>query len=162
MSKTRLDESRWPLVVFTAVGEQTEEDFDAFLEDCDRVLRRRLPHGTIFDGRRSSPIGPKLRKRQVAWLSRNDALLRAYVVGSGVLIKSAVQRGALRAIMWMRPLPFPYVVESSFEAARRFVCSRLDERGCDAPPMFNWGNLAPASARSEPLGERPRRLAEPR
>ena len=162
MSQTRLDESRWPLVVFTAVGEQTEDEFDAFLADCDRVLRRREPHGSIFDGRRSAPIGPKLRKRQVAWLARNAALLRTYVVGSGVVINSPLQRGALRAILWMQPLPFPFVVESSFEAARRYVCARLQERGCDTPPMFNWGNVLPVAARTGRLGERTRRDAEPR
>ena len=86
MSKTRLDDSRWPLVVFTAVGEQTEEEFEAYLADCDSLLRRREPYGVIFDARRAAPIGPKLRKRMVEWLARNDALLRAYIVGVAALL----------------------------------------------------------------------------
>lgn len=162
MSKTRLDESRWPLVVFTAVGEQTGEDFDVFLADCDRLLRRRQVHGTIFDGRRAVPIGPKLRKRQVAWLRRNDALLRTYLVGSGMVMTTAVQRGALRAIQWMCPLPFPHVVEGSFEAARDWVCARLHDRGCQAPPMFNWGNVLPTYASTGRILDRTRRTVEPR
>jgi hypothetical protein len=124
LSKTRLDESRWPLVIFTAVGEQTEDDFEAYLEDCDRVLARRERHSGIFDARRADPIGPKLRKRQVQWLERNDGLLRAYLVGTGMVMNSAIQRGVFRAILWMRPLPVPYCVETSLEAARRFVCLR--------------------------------------
>jgi hypothetical protein len=141
MSKTRLDDSRWPLVVFTAVGEQTDAEFEAYLSDCDALMRRREPYGTIFDARRAAPIGPKLRKRQVQWLSRNDALLSAYVVASGLVMSTALQRGVFRAILWMRPLPFPYSVETSLEGARRFVCSRLAERGCAAPPMFSWGTV---------------------
>jgi hypothetical protein len=155
MSKTRVDESRWPLVVFTAVGEQTHEDFEAYLADCDRLLRRREAYGSIFDARRAAPIGPKLRKRMVEWLSRNDALLRAYLVGSGLVMSTPLQRGVFRAILWMRPLPYPYTVESSLEAARAFVCSRLLERGCAAPPIASWSTLLPAA------GERPRRGVHP-
>jgi hypothetical protein len=153
MSKTRLDDSRWPLAVFTAVGEQSDEDFEAYLAECDALLRRRQPHGTIFDARRAEPIGPTLRKRQVEWLLRNDALLRAYRVATGFVMLTPLQRGVFRAILWMRPLPFPYRVETSLEAARTFVCARLLERGCAAPPMFSWGSLL------QPTGEekRPRR-----
>jgi hypothetical protein len=156
MSKTRLDESRWPLVVFTAVGEQTQTEFEAYLSDCDRLLRRREAYGSIFDARRAAPIGPKLRKRMVEWLSRNDALLRAYLVGTGMVMSTPLQRGVFRAILWMRPLPYPYTVESSFEAARTFVCSRLLERGCAAPPMPSWSTLQP------PGTEPPRRGVHPR
>jgi hypothetical protein len=156
MSKTRLDESRWPLVVFTAVGEQTEEDFEAYLRDCDRLLRRREAYGSIFDARRAAPIGPKLRKRQVEWLSRNDALLRAYLVGTGMVMNTPLQRGVFRAILWMRPLPFPYAVESSLDGALRFVCRRLVERGCAAPPLFNWSSMF------QDAGAEPRRGLQPR
>jgi hypothetical protein len=157
MSKTRLDESRWPLVVFTAVGEQTERDFEAYLADCDVLVRRREPYGTIFDARRAAPIGATLRKRKVEWLLRNDALLRAYRVASGIVMSTALQRGVLRAILWMRPLPFPYRVETSLEGARSFVCKRLIERGCAAPPLFNWGSVLHDTAVA-----RPRRGVQPR
>jgi hypothetical protein len=157
MSKTRLDESRWPLAVFTAVGEQTERDFEAYLADCDVLLRRREPYGTIFDGRRAAPIGATLRKRKVEWLSRNDALLRAYRVASGIVMSTALQRGVFRAILWMRPLPFPYCVDTSLEGARRFVCMRLIERGCSPPPLFDWGSVLHDTA-----VQRPRRGVQPR
>jgi hypothetical protein len=151
LSKTRLDVSRWPLAVFTAVGEQTEADFEAYLADADGLLWRLEPHAVIFDARRAAPIGPKLRKRQVEWLQRNDNLLRAYRVATGMLMSSAIQRGVFRAILWMQPLPYPYCVESSFEAARRFVCAQLVQRGCPMPPLYSrgpWfagGNGAPGS-----------------
>jgi hypothetical protein len=141
MSKTRVDDSRWPLVVCTAVGEQTGEDLEAFLSHSEGLLRRREPHGTIFDARRLVPWGPKLRKRVVQWLVRNDAMLRTYVVASGIVMSTPLQRGALRAITWMRPLPFPYCTESSLEAARHFVCSRLAQRGCVLPAPLEWSHL---------------------
>jgi hypothetical protein len=143
--------------VFTAVGEQTDADFEAYLTACDALLRRREPHGSIFDARRAAPIGAKLRKRMVQWLSRNDALISAYVVASGIVMSTALQRGAFRAILWMRPLPFPYSVETSLEGARRFVCSRLAERGCAAPPLFGWGSVLQDGA-----VEKSRRDADPR
>jgi hypothetical protein len=151
LSKTRLDDSRWPLAVFTAVGEQTEEDFEAYLAECGKLLRRREPHGTIFDVRRAAPIGPTLRKRQVEWLLRHDALLRAYRVASSFVMLTPLQRGVLRAILWMRPLPFPYSVTTSLEAAREFVCARLSARGCPAPPLFfNGGGVLQPNEREKP------------
>jgi hypothetical protein len=158
MSKTRLDDSRWPLVSFTAVGDQTNEDFEDYLAVCDALLRRREPFGVVFDARRSMPIGPKLRKRMVAWLSRNDALLGAYVVANSIVMSTAIQRGVFRAILWMAPpLPFPYSVETTLEGARRFVGSRLVARGCAAPPAFNWSSvLSPAR------DEKPRRRLDSR
>jgi hypothetical protein len=138
-----MDESRWPLVVFTASGEQTEADFDAYLADGDVLLRRRETHGIVFDARRAAPISPKLRKRQVDWLDANHRLLETYRVASGMVMASAVQRGVFRAICWMKPLPFPYTVESSLDAASRFVCLHLSARGCAVPPVVNWaGALA--------------------
>jgi hypothetical protein len=127
------------LVVFTAVGEQSDADLEAYLADCEALLRRRQPHGSIYDARRSIPVGPKLRKRVVEWLSRNDALLRTYLVATGVVMSTPLQRGVFRAILWMHPLPFPYCVESSLEAARGYVCSRLAERGCPSPPLVSRG-----------------------
>jgi hypothetical protein len=151
MSKTRLDDSRWPLVVFTAVGEQTKDEFEAYLADCDGLLRRREPYGVIFDGRRAAPIGPKLRMRMVEWLARNDAMLRVYIVANSMVLSTALQRGVFRAILWMRPLPFPYSVETSLEGARAFVCSRLTARGCPGPPPFDRASVLPVRP------EKPRR-----
>jgi hypothetical protein len=62
-----------------------------------------------------------------------------------------------RAITWMRPLPYPYCVEASLEAARNFVCQRLIERGCAPPPLFGWGSVLHDTAI-----DRSRRGAEPR
>jgi hypothetical protein len=152
MAKTRLDESRWPLVLYTAIGDQSDEDFEAYLADADRVLARRERHGVIFDARRASPIGPKLRKRQVEWLRQNDRQLRAQCVALGMLLSSPIQRGVFRAIMWMNPLPYPYSVEVRFDAARLFVCQHLERSGCAAPPIPRWDQLLWSQ------GERPRSL----
>lgn len=143
--------------MFTAVGEQTDEEFEAYLADCDALLRRREPYGVIFDARRAAPIGPKLRKRMVAWLARNDAMLRVYIVANAMVMETALQRGVFRAILWMRPLPFPYSVETSLEGARAFVNARLAARGCPTPPPFDRASVLPI-----PMRERPRRGAEPR
>ncbi|HTV19893.1 MAG TPA: hypothetical protein VMG12_14510 [Polyangiaceae bacterium] len=148
MSKTRLDDSRWPLVVFTAVGEQTEAEFEAFLSESDTLLRRREPYGVIFDARRAAPINPKLRRRMVTWLARNEALLRFYVVASSVVMSTALQRGVFRAILWMRPLPYPYSIDTSLEEARAFVCSRLAARGCPNPPPFDRASVLPTRERA--------------
>src|SRR5262245_49751077 len=145
MAKTRLDESRWPLVVYTALGDQTEEEFEAYLADADRVLSRKERHGIIYDGRRATPIGPKLRKRQVEWLRDNDRELRTHCVALGMLLTSPVQRGVFRAILWMTPLPYPYSVEIRFEAARRFVCQHLERSGCVVPRFPRWDQLFPTA-----------------
>lgn len=151
MSKTRVDESHWPLAVVSVAGEPSEESFEELLSSWGTLLRRREAHCIVFDLRRMAPIGAKLRKRQVQWLIRNEALLRAYLLGAGMVMETAEQRGALRAILWMRPLPFPFTVVSSLEEARRFVSARWLERGRalapspELPGPWQPGASAPAA-----------------
>ncbi|HWO13790.1 MAG TPA: hypothetical protein VNN80_30010 [Polyangiaceae bacterium] len=156
MGQTRLDDSRWPLAVFTAVGEQSPADFEAYLADSDTLLRRREVYGVIFDARRAAPIGPKLRKRQAEWLARNVALLRVYRAGTGMVLGSALQRGIFRAIMWVQPLPTPYSVESTLDGARRFVCARLLERGCTPLPLPSSQPLTPPAVARRARSVHPR------
>jgi hypothetical protein len=55
----------------------------------------------------------------------------------------------------MRPLPFPYSVETSLEGARAFVCGRLTARGCpNPPPSFDRARAL--------LPEKPRRGVDSR
>jgi len=138
LAKTHLDDSRWPLVIFTAIGEQSEDDFEAYLADADALLRRRERYASIFDTRRAAPIGPILRRRQAQWLAQNEELLRTYLVATSLVMTSALHRGILRAIMWLKPLPCPYSIEPSFAAARAYVCSQLAASGCAQPPWFGW------------------------
>jgi hypothetical protein len=138
LAKTHLDDSRWPLVIFTAIGEQSEDDFEAYLADADALLRRRERYASIFDTRRAAPIGPILRRRQARWLAQNEEQLRAYLVATSLVMTSALHRGILRAIMWLKPLPCPYSIEPSFGAARAFVCAQLAANGCAQPPWFGW------------------------
>lgn len=135
------------------MGDQTDEDFDAYLADAERVLRRRERYAIIIDARRATPLGPKLRKRQADWLRAHDTELRAHCVALGMILNSPVQRGVFRAISWMAPPPYPYTIESSFEGARHFVSQHLERHGCALPPIPRWWQLlgarAPRSSRVE-------------
>lgn len=146
MPKTRLDVSQWPLVVYTASGDQKAVEFEAHLADAERVLARREPYGVVFDARRGTPLDPKLRKRQVEWLQQNETLLRKYCVALGMVVSSPMQRGAFRAILWMTHLPYPHCVESAFEPARRFVSEHLVRRGCLLSPLRPWEQPGALSA----------------
>jgi hypothetical protein len=126
------------LVVLTAVGEQTEQDFEGYLAKADRLLQRRELYASIFDARRAAPIGPRLRKRQAEWIKQNEPLLRSFVVATSLVMTSALHRGIFRAISWMQPLPYPHSIDTSLAKARDFTCAHLAKRGCPTPPMFGW------------------------
>ncbi len=125
MSVPRLDDSSWPLVIFTAVGTTTEVDHDQHLADVYALLSRRERFSIVFDLSDAAPITAAGRKKQVDWMVKNRSMLKAYLIGIGFVMPSPVWRGVLRAILWMRPLPFPHVVENDVGTATRWVSLQL-------------------------------------
>jgi hypothetical protein len=123
-----LDDSSWPLVIFTAVGTTTDADHDDHLADVYALLGRREPFGIVFDLSSAAPITAVHRKKQVDWMVRNHSMIKTYLICIGFVMPSAIWRGVLRAILWMHPLPFAHVVEDNVGAATRWVSRQLSAR----------------------------------
>jgi hypothetical protein len=130
----QIDVSRHPLVVITFVGATSEDDFDRYLEEMQRlVLSRRERNVTIIDGSRSERTTPLQRRKQADWMRTNDDMLRRYSLGTAFVISSPVVRGVLTAILWVSPMSAPHTVVATYEEAERWANAQLNAVGLAAP-----------------------------
>jgi hypothetical protein len=135
MTGIHVDVSRAPIVVVRFERSWTEGEFDAYLEAMETaVLSRREPTVTILDARDAMATPATQRRKQAAWLQKNEAVLRRYSLGTAFVITSPVVRGILTAILWIQPMPAPHVVVATPPEAERWATARLDERRAISPP----------------------------
>lgn len=106
MGNVRLVEEEWPIVVFELVREQpmTDEDMDDFLAGLGACLRRG-DHVCVIDMSAAHTVPSPLRHRLNHWLSANETDLVKRRLATIIVVPSAVQRGIVTAMTWMkRPL----------------------------------------------------------
>lgn len=120
-----IDVSDTPLVWLSYVGKVTDAEFEAYLAEYLEVLNRGQHYGCIFDASRAGVPSALQRRLQADWQRRHERRLKQLCVGGAFVIRSAPIRGALTAILWLQPLPFPHSVVSTPLAALEWVCPLL-------------------------------------
>lgn len=136
----RIDDARHPLVVVNFVGTATDAEFDAYLDDMQRlVLDRREKNVTILDATLSGDTPPTQRRKQADWLKRNAAYLREFSLGTAFVIDSPFVRGVLTAIFWITPMSAPYTIVATYAEAEAWATRQLQDAG-----------LAPSGKRRTP------------
>ena len=131
MGAIQFDHSRWPLVVVTHHGAPTDAEFDEYLvklkDNLDRAVRERMKTVLIFDATHATSSSAKQRQRQAAWMKQHEAPSRLHSAGYAFVIPSTIVRGALTAVLWLSPMPAPYVVVATFAEAQAFCMKMLSE-----------------------------------
>ncbi len=128
-----IDERRWPIVCFTFRGATSLEQLEEYLRGSDRILERGGKYAGIVLTEDVRPHDVKLIRRQAQWIKTNEARLREHSVGVALVIQSTMVRGMLRAVLWLQPMPQPYIVCGSVEEATAWVRERLIAAGVELP-----------------------------
>lgn len=130
----QVDSSRLPLVLIRFEGTLSDEELAGYLAQLTReVISQRQPYGMIFDAQRVAGVTAKQRRMQAEWMAEHEDALRRHSVGNAFVITSPLIRGALTAILWVRPMPGEHVVVSTVQEAERWVTDRLKARGLSVP-----------------------------
>jgi hypothetical protein len=97
------DESRWPFVVVTkGPAVQSEAEFEQHLSKLRSYFQRGQRFGLVMDVRRA-PILSAAQRRVLA--ERIDADITEFgplLCGIALVLSSALSRGMLKAILWLR------------------------------------------------------------
>jgi len=134
MSGIHVDVSRAPIIVVRFGRTWTDADFDAYLDAMETaVLSRREATVTILDAQVAMTTPATQRRKQAAWLEKNEAVLRRYSLGTAFVITNPVVRGVLTAILWIQPMAAPHVVVATPREAERWAAARIAERHARAP-----------------------------
>lgn len=127
------DDTRHPLVVVTFEGDLTDQELAHHHTEMEsRVLARRRISATLVDATNVRSVTARQRRMQAEWIEKNEETLARFSVGSAFVITSSLVRGTLTAILWLKPMPTPHVVVSTFAEAEAWCRAQLRERGVEA------------------------------
>lgn len=103
----RVDVQYAPIHVAYMEGSDLDDDVLEFLGYSSSLIH--APHAMIVVTAPRMPIvTPRHAALYVDWLVRNEDALRRNLVGLGLVLRSALARGAFKAIASMAPMPFPH------------------------------------------------------
>jgi hypothetical protein len=129
-----VDDSKFPLVRVTFDGAVAEHAFDEYLHALSRVLSRRAKNAIVFDAIRAVAPTAKERAKQAAWLKQHRDVIERFSCGSAFVIKSALVRGGLTAILWLAPIPGAHTVVGTVAEAEAWALGRLRDAGVALSP----------------------------
>src|SRR5262249_22819932 len=102
----------------------TPAAFARYLEEWKRGVDARPPEargGAVYDVPGWAGFTAGMRREWGDMLKSREGKLRATTVGMALVTPSLLVRGALRAVFWMAPPPYPHDVVDTNEAAFAFL-----------------------------------------
>lgn len=129
-----LDESLFPLV-FSAFPTRFEDhDIDRYLDAFRAIHDRGEPFLHLSDLCRAGSMSSSLmRKKAARFVEEEGERSRRLCLGSAQIADNALIRGAMTAIYWLSPPPYPSAVVSSLDEGIAFLQGRAQEEGLDVP-----------------------------
>jgi len=133
------DESAWPLIyVRYPSNGLDDEGLEVLFERMMSYLRRREKFACLIDCRGMTMAHTANQRRRIAeWLAEPELeRLSPHATAIAVLFRSAVIRGALTAVNWIRPPPAPVMAFGSVADSAPWLRERFAEEDIHVtPPM---------------------------
>lgn len=129
MGSFTVDTADFPLVRVTYEGHIDDNAFARHLEEYARLLERGQRYAVVFDATRAARPPAGQRRMQADFIRAHSDELGRLCVGGAFAINSTVVRGAMTAILWLSPMPFPYEICPDVDSAVRWTTGRLRETG---------------------------------
>ena len=136
LGSVEINDRRWPIVVLIFEGVPSEEAFDSYLRELDRIYARGQRHVTIVDARKGGLIPRSMRRRQGEWLKENREVIERYSIGTVTVLGSPVLRFVLATIYLIQPPVVPNVIVSTWEEGLSWALAQLQKEGL-RPPVID-------------------------
>jgi hypothetical protein len=124
MAISSFDHRLWPIVKVEFIQQTVIEDVVAFFAGLDGLLERHRRFGLIIDVRDSTPPDGPVRKFLSDRIRERVRTLKPLMV-MALVVRNALQRGAITAINWLVPPPHPQKVFTDIEAAEAWCRAEL-------------------------------------
>ena len=105
-----VDNSCWPIVGIIFGATVNDAELAKFIEDMDAVHARSQKFLCVNISLLNSSLTAAQRRTISEWTKRTLLVSRELCKGSVIYINSAIARGAVTAIYWFQPPPYPYTV----------------------------------------------------
>jgi hypothetical protein len=127
-----IEETQWPLVTFTFSGKVTLAEMGEYLAACERYIQLDEQYIGLVLVRDFRPLDGAAIRLQANWVKEHEAWLRRKSLGVALVLPSLWMVGLLRAILWIQPMPQPYLVCRSVAEATPWLRERLRAAGIDS------------------------------
>ena len=133
-----VDDSHFPLVITDLPEHPTADDFTSLLARHADILARQERYVTITDLSRIRAVPGADQRRVIAeWNRTHDEAMRRYNIGSALVVRSKLVRGALTALSWLSPNPTPWVNVATRAEALQWSITMLQRNGLTVPASVN-------------------------
>lgn len=133
------DELAWPLVYVRYPSNGLDDNgLEVFIARIFSYLRRRDKFACLIDCRGMTIAHTANQRRRITeWLAEPELQeLSPHAVALAVLFRSALIRGALTAVNWVRPPPAPVKAFGTVSDSAPWIRQRLTEEGIDITPSI--------------------------
>lgn len=120
-----VDQQSLPLLRLRYVGDYSDAELTVFLHKLDAILEVPGRKVCLFDLTAAGVGTATQRQTQGKWIAKNEKVLQREFAAAAIVTDSAIIRGAVTAIFWIRPLPFPTQVTATVQSAEEWLAPYL-------------------------------------
>jgi hypothetical protein len=125
MGSIHTDMSEAPLYQFIVDGQPTFAQVEQHLREYRGVITRGRPYSALFDVRTAGMVDARSRKAYADFLNAHATDMKVFCKGAAFVLTSSLLQGAITAVLWLAPLPFPYRTFTDLDEARTWLRSSL-------------------------------------
>lgn len=130
-----MERDRWPVLVVRMVGQPTDDEFAAYLDDYETIMSEHDRYGIVYVTMPDAPMTTSRHARmQAKWIAAHEEEIRQRCARVGFVLPSPLMRGVLRAILAMQSMPVPYRVFDDEELAIAWVNELAGTHGSVGAP----------------------------
>lgn len=136
----KVDVELWPVVVITLSGELQRDDYRALCESIERLSDGGQPYLVVADLRGVTKLGDAARREEIAQsIMRMEAQFGDLILGSIIVVRSAILRGSLLSLHWLlaKERPDGFVLDGFVLDMRQALVlaeQKLRARAVSVPP----------------------------
>jgi hypothetical protein len=116
----------------------TDEEMVAFLEDSTRSMEEAMRSEMgrmvmIIDVDNATRGTATQRQAQAEWQEKHQEYFKRHVICGIFIATSPIVRGALRAVGWIKPFPYPHEITGNVVDAVKIAVKKLEAEGLPIP-----------------------------
>lgn len=135
---TTVDLTHWPILVVNAPPGFTDAELQAYYDSIGKaMLARPEPYANIIDARNAPTPTASQRKIMAGFRERHAQHIRQYCRGSAFVFESAVMRGIITAIHWLRQPEMPHKSFATMFEAMTWARAQLNVGATGAADASN-------------------------
>ncbi len=144
----KLDETMWPIVVFSLGATTTDDDWRRMFAHYDDIYTRHQFFHAITDGLGIRSFPSPGQRKLIGELARaHEARSRRWCLGGATVLPSAAARGVMTAITWLAPPVYKLTYHATFDEALHEAVLTLQAKGIAVPEHLRRPGRARAAAR---------------